>query len=54
MDGFYTPAYLRELEQHSPLRFCFLKEQRDRFSRRHGSLVKAMETGLLFQGHLDL
>jgi hypothetical protein len=53
MDRFYTPGYLRELEPHSPVRFSFLKEQRDRFSRRHGSLVKSMETALLFQGHLD-
>jgi hypothetical protein len=50
-DRYYTPAYLRELEAHSPFRFSFLKEQRNVFAngRRHGSLVKLMETVLLFQ-----
>jgi hypothetical protein len=52
-DRYYTPAYLRELEAHSPFRFSFLKEQREDFFRRHGSLVKLMETVMLFQGHRD-
>ncbi len=52
-DRYYTPAYLRELEAHSPFRFSFLKEQRDDFAngRRHGSLVKLMETVMLFQSY---
>jgi len=45
MDRYYTAAYLRQLEAYSPFRFSFLKEQRDAFFRRHGSLVKLM--GLL-------
>jgi hypothetical protein len=52
-DRYYTRAYLRELEAHSPFRFSFLKEQREDFFRRHGSLVKLMETVMLFQGHRD-
>ena len=28
---FYTSGYLRDLERHSPLRFGFLREQRERF-----------------------
>ena len=47
-DGYYTGAYLRELETYSPFRFSFLKEQRNGFIKRHGSLVKLMETALLF------
>ncbi|MGE5644033.1 MAG: hypothetical protein ACM3Y8_13565 [Byssovorax cruenta] len=43
----YTPSYLHELEAHSPFRFSFLKEQRDDFFRRHGSLGKLMETFML-------
>jgi hypothetical protein len=43
-DPYYTAAYLRELEAHSPFRFSFLSEQRDDFFKRHGSLVKLMET----------
>ncbi len=48
-DGYYTPAYLRELEAYSPFRFSFLQEQRNDFFRRHGSLMKFMETIMLFQ-----
>jgi hypothetical protein len=50
-DRFYTGAYLRELEAHSPFRFSFLNKQRAGFAngRRHRSLVKLMEHILLFQ-----
>jgi hypothetical protein len=48
MDRYYTAAYLRDLEAHSPFRFSFLTEQRNSFFRRHGSLVKLMETVMLF------
>jgi hypothetical protein len=48
-DRYYTTAYLRELEAYSPFRFSFLKEQRADFFRRHGSLMKLMETMTLFQ-----
>ena len=48
-DRYYTAVYLRELEVHSPYRFSFLNEQRNSFYRRHGSLVKLMETMMLFQ-----
>ncbi len=48
-DRYYSADYLRELEAHSPFRFSFLKEQREDFFRRHGSLGKLMETVLLFQ-----
>ncbi len=48
-DRYYTQAYLRELEAHSPFRFSFLNKQRQDFFRRHGSLMKLMETVLLFQ-----
>ena len=49
-DNFYSAAYLHELEAHSPFRFSFLKEQRNAFAngRQHGSLVKLMETVMLF------
>jgi hypothetical protein len=47
-DRYYSPAYLRELEVHSPFRFSFLKEQRADFFRRHRSLGKLMETFMLF------
>ncbi len=40
---YYTDAYLRELEAHSPFRFSFLNRQRNDFLRRHGSLAKLME-----------
>lgn len=40
---FYSPAYLRELEAHSPFRFAFLQKQRTEFQRRHGSMVKMLE-----------
>jgi len=43
MDRYYTRAYLRELEAHSPFRFSYLNKQRQRFFRRHGSLVKLMD-----------
>lgn len=49
-DHFYSQSYLRELEAHSPFRFAFLKEQRDDFFRRHESLVKLVESVLIFQG----
>jgi len=52
-DRYYTEAYLRELEAHSPFRFSFLKQQRKDFAsgRRHGSLMKLMETVMLFQSY---
>lgn len=53
-DFYYTAAYLRELEAHSPFRFSFLKEQRNDFLRRHGSLAKLMETMMLFQVPRDV
>ena len=43
-DGFYSPAYLRELERHSPFRFSFLEKQRKAFARKNGSAVKLIET----------
>ena len=46
-DRYYTGSYLRELEAHSPFRFSFLNKQRKDFFRRHGSLVKLMETVML-------
>ena len=46
-DRYYSAAYLRELEAYSPFRFSFLKEQRNSFFQRHGSLVKLAETVLL-------
>lgn len=48
-DRYYSQSYLRELEAHSPFRFSFLKGQRNDFFRRHGSLVRLMESALLFQ-----
>jgi hypothetical protein len=50
-DRYYTAAYLRELEAHSPFGFSFLNGQRNDFFRRHGSLMKWMETLLLFQSY---
>ena len=50
-DRYYTSSYLRELEAHSPFRFSFLNKQRNDFFRRHGSLMKLMETVILFQSH---
>lgn len=47
MDRYYTPSYLRTLEAHSPLRFSFVKEQRTRFARQHGSPGKLMDTVML-------
>jgi hypothetical protein len=51
MDRFYSPAYLRELEAHSPFRFSFLNQQRNDFAngRRIESLGKLMERVLLFR-----
>jgi hypothetical protein len=51
MDRYYSAAYLRELETYSPFRFSFLKEQRNDFAngRRRGSLVRGMETVMLWQ-----
>jgi hypothetical protein len=48
-DPCYTESYLRELEAHSPFRFSVLKEERDCFFRRYGSLANLMDTVLLFQ-----
>lgn len=48
MDRSYTGAYVSAVEAHSPFRFSFLKEQRNRFLRRYGSLGKLMETVMLF------
>ena len=42
-DSYYTESYLHAIEAHSPFRFSFLKEQRDKFFRRYGSLEKLME-----------
>jgi hypothetical protein len=42
-ERFYTPAYLRELETHSPFRFSFLNKQRKAFAHRNGSVVKLIE-----------
>ncbi len=47
-DRYYTPSYLRELEACFPYRFSFLKEQRNAFIKRHGSLGKMMETIMLY------
>jgi hypothetical protein len=47
MDRYYTHAYLQTLETHSPFHFSFLREQRNRFFRRHGSLERLMETVML-------
>ena len=46
-DRYYTGSYLRELEAHSPFRFSYLNKQRKDLFKRHGSLVKLMETVLL-------
>jgi hypothetical protein len=51
MDRYYTGSYLRELEAHSPFRFSFLNQRRKAFFRRHGSLLKLMETVMLFQSY---
>lgn len=50
-DRCYTAAYLRELEAHSPFGFSFLNKQRSDFFRRHGSVVKLMETVISFQSY---
>jgi hypothetical protein len=44
VEQYYTPAYLRELETHSPFRFSFLSKQRKDFSRRNGSIIRLIET----------
>jgi hypothetical protein len=48
-DCYYTGSYLRELEAHSPFSFSFLNKQRNDFFQRHGSLMRLMETAMLFQ-----
>jgi hypothetical protein len=47
-ERYYTSAYLHDLEEHSPYRFSFLKEQRNRFIKRYGSQGKLMETFMFF------
>ena len=47
-DTNYTSSYLRDLEACFPYRFSFLKEQRNAFSKRHGSLGKWIETLMLY------
>lgn len=47
-ERYYTPAYLRELEDYSPFRFSFLKEQRNGFIQRHGPLGKQVERLMLY------
>jgi hypothetical protein len=42
----YTPAYLAELETHSPFRFAFLNSQSRQFSRRTGLLIRLFEAFL--------
>lgn len=46
MDRYFTSAYLREIEAHSPFRFPFLKEQRSKLSKKTNSLVKWVEAAL--------
>ena len=50
-DRYYTGSHLRELEAHSPFRFSFLNKRRTDLFRRHGSLMKLMETVILFRRH---
>jgi hypothetical protein len=52
-ERYYSAAYLRELQAHSPFRFSVLKQQRNDFFKRHGSSVKLMEKVMLFQGYPD-
>ena len=47
-ERYYSGAYLRALEAYSPFRFSLLNEQRNDFFRRHGSLVKLMDTATFF------
>lgn len=47
-DRHYTSSYLRDLEACFPYRFSFLKEQRNAYSKRHGSLGKWIETLMLY------
>ena len=49
LDGYYSPSYLRELEAHSPFHFSFLRQRRNDFRERHGSLFKLGEGLMLFQ-----
>lgn len=46
MDRYYTSSYLSKIEAHSPFRFSFLKEQRIKFSKRQGSLVRFLEAAV--------
>ena len=43
---FYTPAYLNQLESHSPFRFAFLNERRAQFAKRSGLLARLFESFL--------
>lgn len=47
-ERYYNSSYLHDLEEHSPYRFSFLKEQQNRFLRRYGSQGKLMETFMFF------
>jgi hypothetical protein len=40
---YYTDAYLREIEPHSPFRFTFLSQQRERAAARMAPLVGLIE-----------
>lgn len=42
----YTPAYLGELEIHSPFRFAFLSLQRKRLAQKSGLLARLFEAFL--------
>jgi hypothetical protein len=42
----YSPAYVAELERHSPFRFAFLRMQRKRLEKRSGLLVRLFEAFL--------
>jgi hypothetical protein len=37
---FYSPAYVRELERHSPFTFEYLRSRRRRFTRKRGILER--------------
>jgi hypothetical protein len=43
---FYTREYLDSLEYHSPFRFAYLNESRDRFAKRSGMLARLFESFL--------
>ena len=49
LDHHYSPSYLGELEAHSPFHFSFLRQRRNDFPERHGSLLKLVEGLMLFQ-----